>query len=476
MPQHPTRFQIFGLFGTTDVDLTFDSNCAILVGPNGIGKSSVANIFYFFITRQWDRIADYKFSSLAIWFGESLIEAKKDEITGLSRLASILKEVNPSSRLYYTLNKIRADGRLEELISALSSGNPKYADWRGFFSHDGAMPEFRSFIYSLQRRISHDEEDLLALPKKNIEDQLNQFVPGRTLYLPTYRRIEKDLRDISPEIGRLFRDKFTEEKEFELTRSSKYYVDLVSFGMNDVRARLADLNRELKDFSLKKFNNLSGVYLKDVIRNKADEYDVEQIQQLSEASLLKVLSRVSEDVLTPNDKDLLRTRVNQIREGKAAPPTVQDKYLANYFSRLMTVNEEITSREKDVLSFIETCNDYLKPRKEIVYDDTTYSTMILDAVSGPIDLSMMSSGEKQIVSVFAHLFLDKDSVQTVIIDEPELSLSVPWQKKFLKHILNSDQCTFLLSVTHSPFVYQNDLKPFAVDLRKHMKPSEKHVD
>lgn len=261
-----------------------------------------------------------------------------------------------------------------------------------------------------------------------------------------------------------------------MTRSSRHYVDLVSFGMNDVRSRLRDLSLELKDYSLKKFNNLSGLYLKDVIRNKADEYDVEQIQQLSEASLSKILGRVSDEVLTPDDKDLLRKRVNQIREGKAAPPTVQDKYLANYFTRLMTVNEEISSREKDILDFVDTCNTYLKPRKKIVYDDTTYSTIILDEVSGKIDLSMMSSGEKQIVSVFAHLFLDKQSVQTVIIDEPELSLSVPWQKKFLCHILDSQRCTLLLSVTHSPFVYQNKLKSSAVDLRKHMTHSENRID
>lgn len=470
---YPTRFQITELFGTTNVDIEFSGNCAILVGPNGTGKSSVANIFYFFVSRQWDRLAEYKFKSLAIWFGDDQVEAFRDEITGLYRFSKVLESIGPSSRLFEMISKVRADGNLEALITALSTGSPRYTDWKHIIPSSVSPSEFRNVIFSLQRRLSHDDDDLLSYPKKNIEAYLDKYFPGRTLYLPTYRRIEKDLRDISPKLGRIFKDNFTEQEDFELTRSSKYYVDLVSFGMNDVRSRLADLSRELRDFSLKKFNNLSGLYLKDVIRNKADEYNVEQIQQLSEASLYKILGRVSEDILTPNDKDLLRKRVTSIRDGRAAPPQMQDKYLANYFSRLVTVNEEISLRETDILKFVETCNAYLKPRKEIVYDDTSFSTLVLDDRSGPIDLSVMSSGEKQIVSVFAHLFLDKEVVQTVIIDEPELSLSVPWQKKFLKHVLNSQRCTFLLSVTHSPFVYQNELRPYVIDLRKHMSPAEK---
>ena len=83
-----------------------------------------------------------------------------------------------------------------------------------------------------------------------------------------------------------------------------------------------------------------------------------------------------------------------------------------------------------------------------------------------IDLSMLSSGEKQVFSLFLHLYLDNAKDQTVIIDEPELSLSVPWQKRFLTDILDSAPCSFIMAVTHSPFIYQNRLKDTAVDLRQ----------
>jgi hypothetical protein len=45
-----------------------------------------------------------------------------------------------------------------------------------------------------------EEGDLFAKPMQKIEQRLSQHVHSRTLYLPTYRRIEKDFREISPEI------------------------------------------------------------------------------------------------------------------------------------------------------------------------------------------------------------------------------------------------------------------------------------
>ena len=46
------RFSIKRLFGDRDVSLEFDGNALVIVGPNGLGKSSVASIFYLTISRQ----------------------------------------------------------------------------------------------------------------------------------------------------------------------------------------------------------------------------------------------------------------------------------------------------------------------------------------------------------------------------------------------------------------------------------------
>ena len=75
-----------------------------------------------------------------------------------------------------------------------------------------------------------------------------------------------------------------------------------------------------------------------------------------------------------------------------------------------------------------------------------------------INFQDLSSGEKQIVSLFSHLCLDKNEKVFVFIDEPELSLSVDWQKTFLPDIVKSPKFVGLLATTHSPFVFDNDLE------------------
>ena len=86
-------------------------------------------------------------------------------------------------------------------------------------------------------------------------------------------------------------------------------------------------------------------------------------------------------------------------------------------------------------------------------------------ISRILDLSVLSSGEKQIVAIFAHLFLDNSQNQIIVIDEPELSLSVPWQRQFLRDIASNKGCGFLFAVTHSPFIYDNELLPFTIDVQ-----------
>lgn len=78
-----------------------------------------------------------------------------------------------------------------------------------------------------------------------------------------------------------------------------------------------------------------------------------------------------------------------------------------------------------------------------------------------VKLSDLSSGEKQIVSLFSHLYLSEEKRFFVLIDEPELSLSVPWQRRFLKDIKEGDFCSGVVAVTHSPFIYDNDLREYA---------------
>ena len=72
----------------------------------------------------------------------------------------------------------------------------------------------------------------------------------------------------------------------------------------------------------------------------------------------------------------------------------------------------------------------------------------------PLLLNSLSSGEQQELLLHYDLLFRVPSNTIVLIDEPELSLHVAWQKKFLPDLLKIVQLSNFdaLVATHSPFV------------------------
>lgn len=68
-----------------------------------------------------------------------------------------------------------------------------------------------------------------------------------------------------------------------------------------------------------------------------------------------------------------------------------------------------------------------------------------------IDSDYLSAGEKQMLSFIAYNALYSNT--PIIIDEPEISLHVDWQRKLLKILTSQNTENQLIIATHSPFIY-----------------------
>ena len=79
-----------------------------------------------------------------------------------------------------------------------------------------------------------------------------------------------------------------------------------------------------------------------------------------------------------------------------------------------------------------------------------------------IDLEYLSSGEKQIITFFAYLIfgIQRKQPAIIIVDEPELSLHLHWQRSFIDRVLSVNNGGQYIFATHSPeFVgkYRNNM-------------------
>ena len=80
--------------------------------------------------------------------------------------------------------------------------------------------------------------------------------------------------------------------------------------------------------------------------------------------------------------------------------------------------------------------------------------IVVESEGGPIDLDALSSGEQHELLLHYSLLFNVEPNTVVLIDEPELSLHVAWQKRFLNDLLRiGELCGFdALIATHSPYI------------------------
>jgi predicted ATPase len=431
------------------MEVVIQENQLVLIGENGTGKSTFVNLLYYFLSAQWGRLAQYQFESLEADYGGRSLDLTYNELqehlTADEHLTGRMARYMPRAVLR----------NFAPLLSGVSLDQLSQADVVERLSDDLGMPQkvARDLIADYVRHGKERPSKVRAL-----ETQLAAALAGKFLYLPTYRRIEQDLRSI---FGGGEGDTALKRFREELAKRGRgaLYVELMEFGMQDVEQAISKRMSEIKDAVRTGLDGLVGTYLHDVIHGLHTSVDMQSFSQIKPNSLNAVFARIDERTLSMSDKEALKRRVESITTGSG---TDEDKVVAHFLQKLTNLHAEQQEAERDVRAFVAVCNRYLSG-KQIVYDDVGYQIYVRSdpdsvlPVDSVIEMKALSSGEKQIVSLFSHLFFSGEKKFFVIIDEPEMSLSVPWQRSFLPDILETRMCAGLVAVTHSPFVWENAL-------------------
>ncbi|RQT83739.1 ATP-binding protein [Burkholderia cepacia] len=474
-----TRFSILGLHGKYDINIPIHDNRLILVGVNGLGKTTVISFLYFVLSDQWLRLLDYDFVAIEISMnGDEIVITKAD----------VESKANSFDRYQKLMGRYAARSPISRNILSRIFVHPSFAQ---IHATSGASRDkiivslardlemspayLRRMMDDVPASLQADLFESLADPESLIRlgSLIKEAGEHQVIYLPTYRRIEQDLKAIFPNADSDDLKKLTSSVENTVRTRSRGYVELVQFGMQDVERKLADELETIQKRMREQLSTLTASYLQDIIRSRADKINPELIPLMSDGVVEKVLSRVEENTLSANDKLEVQNAIRRIRTG-ANPPEARDQYLTYFFSRLLEIYTDLYSSEEAIRNLVKTCNKYFVGKK-LAYNDANFTSTVVDRDGDSLDWRVLSSGEKQVASLFTHLHLTKGTSQIVLIDEPELSLSVRWQKTLLPDISNSDNCKLLVAVTHSPFIYTNELDKYAVDLSKLIKSHSSYL-
>lgn len=467
------KFRINNLHNYYDVELNFKNDKTIYIGENGVGKTTILSMLYYLLDLNYERLSKYIFESLEIEFEEKKsVRITKSDITQINSVVRSRKGRYPKHIVDELINKIEQDENLMNELLKLETSNDfifnvkarKIYEKYSLF-HNYPKPLIQELMVEVLERINPAEYmELIGY----IEELKNKY---KILYFPTYRRIEEDLVKLKTEPenvgpgGRTF--------------NSKSSGELIHFGMEDVKQRIDELLNKISKETNERYNNMTSGLLNtfsngENIKLSGENFDPEEVNI--------ALSRLG-DKITKETKSIILSKINKGELHK-------DKYLDYLVSSILKNYKTLAVIDGRINDFNKRVNKYLFRKKfyynpqslrldikrtdskgETIFKNNQYGERVEDI----INLSNLSSGEKQLISTFSKIFLEDEKELIILFDEPELSLSVPWQEEFIYDISQANKCRFLLTVTHSPFIYSN-LLPYAEEIDDCIKENSQNSD
>ncbi|MCP4337075.1 MAG: AAA family ATPase [Mycoplasma sp.] len=238
-----------------------------------------------------------------------------------------------------------------------------------------------------------------------------------------------------------------------------------SFYENPAKANLTKSIYEI----IQKFNSEINIF-----KNKVQSFLSEAVIYLMKNTLENKKEKILEDYKLENNKDLIILVLKNVGFDESTINIMFKKYSTNnivniFLNKVLKFGEDkLFILMKKINDFISNINDYfLDNSKKIWFDSKELSVFIEDKNhSNPIKIEEynFSSGEKQIITILFNLSFHEKENLLILIDEPELSLSIDWQEKLYKTI-SKFKNSQIIAVTHSPFSvpeenYKDSLKEF----------------
>ena len=255
-------------------------------------------------------------------------------------------------------------------------------------------------------------------------------------------------------------------------RAGAGFREIASFGMADIQKLIDDYTAAARDYRRLELETASQEYIRDIVSGKIKSYSLSNLRKMEDADFEEFKNSLDDKLFSETDRVSLRTKMDALRKRQTGQPNAESRYLGMFVEKLLVAHLHVNERERPLRSFIRILSNYLSPAKKAALKEHNFEIRTDDEDSFVVPLDKLSSGEKQLVSVFSYLLLSGQKDFILLIDEPELSLSVPWQKRFLPDIISTRSCAHIVSVTHSPFVFDNDLRRSVVDVRRLRVPSD----
>jgi ATPase len=420
------------LFGLFDYHITLDTseNITILTGPNGYGKTTILNIIYHFFNQQFSYFQKLNFESISFEFSEN----KRMELTKKEKKAILTNNTAIFPRVYTDIHINFFDS--EKKI--------------GTFIYDSELRELIANELKNFFSLRQIEEDLWINTRTNEKISLNNFLNLYKEQLPEH-------------FISLIKKKQSEEKNNSIII---FLNSLNIYLIKEQRLLHKIFGRDKEEDTFLNTIELYAEELKKLIEEK--QLEAYQITQKLDSSFPKRLIETKTVIDEATFKERFAKLKNKQSKLQQFGITTTEQEIPDYntesakvLSVYLNDSEEKLSVYDDLLTKIDLFVSIISQK------DFAFKTLQISSGKGfsfyqnktlqPLSLTDLSSGEQHEVVLLYELLFKTAPNTLILIDEPEISLHVIWQKAFiddLKKIAKLKKISFLVS-THSPQIINN---------------------
>jgi predicted ATPase len=453
------RFKITKLFGFRNVSIPFDDDIKILIGENGLGKTTILNSLYYVLSAKYHKLFVIDFERIELVFkdGNKILFTKR-ELESYLRFSERQKQRHLPNEVLNQIDLKELQNFLDTDTDLKNERELEQSIMRFIIKHK--IPK-----WGPMQLMARELRFLLHEPtiKKFIHfGEILKSYGVDILYFPTYRRVEEDLKNLGKFRRRIVDSDFDPDIIEEVEEDFQVSDDtLIHFGMEDVEQRIEIVKKFISSSTVEGFSKVTGEILSQLLKG-FPEIEKEQIDSLDISTSKIVLHRVGNS-LSESDRQAILDLLDKPDE------LLKKKELTYFLLNLIEIYNQHKHVDDAIKKFRDVCNKYLED-KEFRYNESAVTIDVYRReTNDTVSLNKLSSGEKQIISLFSKIFLEFSKNYIVLFDEPELSLSIEWQKLLLPDVVHSERCKFLLSVTHSPFIFKNELDRYAVGMNSYIK-------
>lgn len=421
------RILVEGLFGTYNHDINLDlhDRVTLLHGPNGVGKTVILEMVRALLGARLDYFKTIPFSRFSLLFhdGSTVELTVRDDTDGDERpyeLTLTRNGASDSAVLDHPLGASFVARRVEYLRPHASIANT-WVDVR-----DGEVLPSSEVVSRYAHFFSpHDDRE------DGYPDWFTGFLKNANVHFIEAQRLVRVDSDHSQGGRFIGRSR----------RGQPRLVSTVDEFSQDLSERLAK--------TMAQYGRTSQTLDQSFPQRLMDPVHNLEVQDLQKR--MSKLDEMTSDYKNMGILDKTPTHpfsVSKLGDIDSTQRRVMTLYVQDTEQKLQAL-EDLATRTRLLLENVN--QKYRHKRIELDRD----RGLVAKSASGQtMALSSLSSGEQQELVLQYDLLFRVPSNTIVLIDEPELSLHVAWQKKFLPDLLKIVQLSNFdaLVATHSPFV------------------------